>query len=51
MVEQDGPTANGLAGIRAEFESPMLHFISDKCSFDDTNAAKKEIAAGHKGTN
>jgi len=51
MVDQDGPTADGTAGIGAEFESPVFYFVKDGCSIADTNAAKKQIVAGRKGGN
>ena len=45
------PNADGTAGIGAEFESPFFYFVNPKCSNDDTNAAKKEVVDGRKGTN
>ena len=51
MVTGDGPTADGTAGIGAEFESPFFYFVNPKCSDDDTNAAKRETVNGRKGTN
>ena len=51
IVTGDGPTADGTAGIGAEFESPFFYFVNPKCSDDDTNAAKKEVIDGRKGTN
>ena len=50
-VQLDGITADGTAGIGAEFESPAFYFTNPKCSIDDTNAAKKQIVAGRTGTN
>lgn len=47
----DGPSADGSAGIGIEFESPFFYFVNDKCSLDDTNAAKKHLVEGRKGTN
>ena len=51
MVTGDGPTADGTAGIGAEFESPFFYFVNPDCSADDTNAAKREVINGRKGTN
>lgn len=51
MVTGDGPTADGTAGIGAEFEGPFFYFVNPECSDDDTNAAKKETVGGRKGTN
>ncbi len=51
LVELDGITSDGSAGIGAEFESPFFYFVNQACNLDDTNAAKKEIVAGHTGTN
>jgi len=48
----DRPSADGSTGIRIEFESPsFFYIINDKCSLDDTNAAKKYLVGGCKGTN
>jgi hypothetical protein len=47
----DGPTADGSAGLGVEFESPWFYFKSDECSADDTNAAKKAVVAGRQGEN
>lgn len=51
MVELDGITADGTAGIGAEFESPFFYFVNPDCNEDDTNAAKKEVVAGRTGPN
>ena len=51
MVTGDGPTADGTAGIGAEFESPFFYFVNPDCSNENTNAAKKEVVAGRTGTN
>ena len=51
MVYLDGPTADGSAGIGAEFESPFFYFTNYGCSLEDTNAAKRQIVAGRTGTN
>ena len=50
-VQLDGTTADGTAGIGAEFESPFFVFSNSGCSLDDTNAAKGEIVAERTGTN
>lgn len=47
----DAPTSDGSAGIGTEFETPWFYFINNNCSLDDTNAAKKHVVAGRKGTN
>lgn len=47
----DGPTADGSAGIGAEFESPAFYFVSDGCDADKTNAAKGQVIGGRTGTN
>ncbi|KAL8830823.1 MAG: hypothetical protein Q9191_001221 [Dirinaria sp. TL-2023a] len=51
MAELDGVTADGTAGIGAEFESPFFYFVSPNCNADNTNAAKKEVVAGRTGSN
>ena len=51
MVIDDGLTVDGIADIEVEFESSFFYFVNSKCSDDDTNAAKKEIVDGRKGTN
>lgn len=51
MVTADGITADGTAGIGAEFESGFFYFVNTKCSDDDTNAAKGKLVDGRKGTN
>ena len=51
MVYLDAPTADGSAGIGAEFESPFFYFINNDCSLEDTNAAKRQVVAGRTGTN
>lgn len=50
-VQADGITADGTAGIGAEFESPFFYFVNQACNTDDTNAAKKETVSGRTGTN
>lgn len=50
-VQLDGPTADGTAGIGAEFESPAFYFTSPSCSVEDTNAARKQVVAQRTGTN
>ena len=50
-VQLDGPTADGTAGIGAEFESPFFYFTNPDCSIEDTNAAKKQVIAQRTGTN
>lgn len=50
-VQQDGITADGTAGLGAEFESPDFYFTNPECSVDDTNAARGSIVAGRTGTN
>ena len=50
-VQLDGPTADGTAGIGAEFESPGFYFTNIDCSVEDTNAAKKQVVAQRTGTN
>ena len=47
----DGPTADGTAGIGAEFESPFFYFVNADCSREDTNAARKQVIDGRTGTN
>lgn len=51
QVFNDAVTADGTAGIGAEFESPFFYFVNDKCSPDDTNAARKKVVAERTGTN
>ena len=51
LVYNDGPTADGTAGIGAEFESPLFYFTNLECSLADTNAAKNKIIAKRTGTN
>ena len=50
-VQLDGPTADGTAGIGAEFESPAFYFTNLDCSVEDTNAAKKQVVAQRTGSN
>ncbi len=50
-VQLDGPTADGTAGIGAEFESPSFYFTNIDCSLEDTNAARKQIIAQRTGEN
>ena len=50
-VQQDGPTADGTAGIGAEFESFAFIFENPQCSPEDTNAARKQIIAERTGLN
>jgi len=51
MVEQDGSTADQIAGIRTEFESPTFYFVNNNYDLAETNKTKKQIVAGRKGTN
>lgn len=51
QVFDDAVTADGTAGLGAEFESPFFYFVNPDCSVDDTNDARKKVVAGHKGTN
>ena len=51
FVQQDGITADGTAGIGAEFESPFFTFVNLSCSNANTNAAKKETVSDRTGTN
>ena len=41
-VQLDGYTADGTAGIRAEFESLIFYFISRGCSLKDANVEKTD---------
>ena len=50
-VTLDGITADGTAGIGAEFESPAFYFVNRDCNSEDTNAAKKQVIDGRTGTN
>ena len=50
-VFNDGITADGTAGIGAEFKSSLFYFTNLDCSLADTNAAKKKIIAKRTGTN
>jgi hypothetical protein len=51
LVYNDGPTADGTAGIGAEFESPIFPLRHKTCDLKDTNAAKKSLIDGRKGLN
>ncbi|KAL8727285.1 MAG: hypothetical protein Q9181_005769 [Wetmoreana brouardii] len=51
LVYNDGPTADGTAGIGAEFESPFFRLHKKDCSLQDSNAAKKSLIEGRKGPN
>lgn len=51
LVYNDGPTADGTAGIGAEFESPFFKLVKKDCSLKDTNDAKKSLIEGRKGLN
>lgn len=51
MVRFDGITADGTAGIGAEFESPLFYFVHQGCNAKDTNAAKGEVVAKRTGPN
>lgn len=51
LVYNDGPTADGTAGIGAEFESPFFKLENKDCSLEDTNFAKKSLIEGRKGPN
>ena len=50
-VFDDAVTADGTAGIGAEFESPVFYFTNPDCSLDDTNAAKRKVIAKRTGDN
>ena len=50
-VQLDGPTADGTAGIGAEFESPAFYFTNISCSVADSNTVKHQIVAQRTGTN
>ena len=50
-IQQDGTSADGTAGIGAEFESPGFGFVNVKCSPEDTYAARKQIVAERTGLN
>ncbi len=45
----DGPTADGTAGIGAELESPFFQLINKICSLENTNKAKKSLIEGRTG--
>ncbi len=49
LVYNDGPTADGTAGIGAEFESPFFQLINRICSLENTNKAKKSLIEGRTG--
>lgn len=51
LVYNDGPTADGTAGIGAEFESLGFKLVNKDCSLKDTNDAKKSLIEGRKGLN
>lgn len=51
MVYNDGLTADGTAGIGAEFESPFFKLEKKDCSLQDTNDARKSLIEGRKGPN
>lgn len=51
LVYNDGPTADGTAGIGAEFESPFFKLEKRDCSLKDTNDARKSLIEGRKGPN
>lgn len=51
LAYNDGPTADGTAGIGAEFESPFFKLENKDCSLEDTNSAKKSLIEGRKGPN
>ena len=44
-----GPTADGTAGIGAEFESPAFYFENPKCGPEDTFAAKGKVVNDRTG--
>lgn len=50
-VSHDGPTADGTAGIGAEFESFAFSFENPKCSPEDTIATRKQVIAERTGLN
>ena len=50
-VQLDGPTADGTAGIGAEFKSPAFYLTNIDCSLEDTDAARKQIITQHTGEN
>ena len=43
--------SDSTAGIGVEFESPFFQFQNPACSKADTDAAKKQVIAGHTGMN
>ncbi|KAL8789566.1 MAG: hypothetical protein Q9195_006743 [Heterodermia aff. obscurata] len=47
--QQDGTSADGTAGIGAEFENFAFGFVNAKCNAEDTNAARKQIVAERTG--
>lgn len=51
LVYNDGPTTDRTAGIGAEFESPFFRLINRACNGEDTDAAKKSVIDGRRGTN
>ena len=51
LVYNDGPTAEGTAGIGAEFESPFFKLVHKDCSLENTNKAKRSLIEGRKGPN
>ena len=51
LVYNDGPTADGTAGIRAEFESVFFVLKKSDCSLKDTNDAKRSLIERRKGPN
>ncbi len=51
LVFNDAVTADGTAGIGAEFESPFFYFVNRDCNTEDTNAARKKVVAERTGTN
>lgn len=51
LVYNDGPTADGTAGIGAEFESPFFKLENSTCSLEYTNDAKRSLIEGRKGPN
>ena len=51
QVFNDAVTADGTAGIGAEFESPFFYFVNQACSADNTNDARKKVVAERTGTN
>lgn len=50
-VQLDGPTADGTAGIGAEFESISFYFTNMDCSVEDSYATRKQVVAQRTGTN